>query len=308
MSTLLFAAIVVFGIVYYATHKEDFHLMTSVSPLAVVVLLSLEAVHIVCLGVQVKLLTDHYNLGLTFFQWFGLARMTSLTNLMFGFGAGASVKGVYLKKFHDLKYSSFIAATGIAVIIKLLVGGLFALALLLFSGQATLFLLLIASAIVAGTLGFLLIGHKLPQGFLFSWSRLSALVQEWRSIRANHKLIAKLVVLSVVLFAIYTLEIYFAFDAFASNASLAASGIIAVFDGLSGALKLIPGNLGVKEAVFATISVAYGLTVNEALHAALLHRVIRTAVSLVLAPGFVYPLIRQGQVASDAYGDQKITS
>ena len=80
------------------------------------------------------------------------------------------------------------------------------------------------------------------------------------------------------------------------------------FDNLAGAVKLIPGNVGIKEAIFGTISVVYGIGINQGVHAAVLHRVVRTAVSLVVGSGFAYQLIRRGQVGDAAEQPQKITS
>ena len=60
--------------------------------------------------------------------------------------------------------------------------------------------------------------------------------------------------------------------------------IIAGFATLSRAPNLIPGNVGIKEAVFILISSMYGVTANEALHAAAIHRIIGTSTTLFLAP------------------------
>jgi uncharacterized protein (TIRG00374 family) len=291
LSYLLLAAIVIFAVVYYMNHREDFQLLSSFSTLAITVLVVLEVLMILCLGLQMKILTNHYDLGLTFMQCFRLARLTSMANLMFGFAAGASVKAVYLKRFHDLKYGSFIAAIGIASIIKLMIGGLFATVLLLTLEQPANFLLLLAAAISASTLLFLGLAHKIPQWAFSFCSVISDLVKEWRLIRHDRTMILQLVLLSIFLFIIYSLEIYFAFGAFGINASFSVSGVITAFDNLAGAVKLIPGNVGIKEAIFGMISATYGIGINQGVHAAVLHRVIRAVVSLLVGSGFAYKLV-----------------
>jgi uncharacterized membrane protein YbhN (UPF0104 family) len=293
LSFLLLAAVVTFGVVYYTTHREEFQLLSSFSAPAITVLVLLEVLMILSLGFQMKILTDHYGLSITFVQCFRLARMTSVANHMFGFAAGASVKAVYLKRFHDFRYSSFVAATGIAAIIKLMVGGLFATVLLLKLGQTANLLLLIAAAISSSTLLFLALAHKIPQRFFSFWSVMSDLVREWRLIRYDRTMILKLIVLSIILFIIYSLEIYFAFLAFGINASFLISGVITSFDNLAGAVKLIPGNVGIKEAIFGMIAATYGIGINQGVHAAVLHRVIRVTVSVVVGSSFAYRLIRK---------------
>ena len=300
---------VIFDVIYFMMHREDFQLLSSFSAPAITVLVLLEVLMILCFGLQMKMLTDHYDLGLTFAQCFGLARITSLANLMFGFAAGASVKAVYLKRSHNLKYSSFIAATGIAGIIKLMIGALFATVLLLMLGETASFLLALAAAISAATLLFLGLAHKIPQNFFSFWGVLNDIVTEWRPIRHDRKMILQLVLLSILLFIIYSLEIYFAFAAFGINASFSASAVITAFDNLAGAVKVIPGNVGIKEAIFAMISTIYGIGINEGVHAAVLHRVIRAAVSLVVGSGFAYKLVSTGPQAHNLAGrTENITS
>ena len=291
LSFLLLAGLIILSGFYYMTHREEFQLLSSFSAPAISILVLLEILMILCLGLQMKILTNHYNLGLSFMQCFGLARMTSLANLMFGFAAGASVKAVYLKRFHDLKYGSFIAATGIASIIKLMIGGLFATALLLTLEEPANFLLLIAAAISASTLLFFGLAHKIPQRFFSFWSMIGDLVEEWRLIRHDRTMILQLVLLSIILFIVYSLEVYLAFGAFGIDASFAVSGVITAFDNLAGAVKLIPGNVGIKEAIFGMISVTYGIGINQGVHAAVLHRIVRAVVSLLVGSGFAYKLV-----------------
>ena len=282
----------IFSGVYYMTHRDEFQLLRSISAQPIIILTVLEVLMILSLGLQMKILTDHYNLGLTFVQCFGLARLTSIANLMFGFAAGASVKAVYLKRFHDLKYGSFIAAAGIAGIIKLMIGGLIATILLLTLGLTAPFLLALAAGISAATVLFHGVAHRIPPRLFSFWSVINDLVNEWRLIRHDRKMILNLLCLSVLLFVIYSLEVYFAFAAFGISAPLSVSGVITAFDNFAGAVKLIPGNVGIKEAIFGVISTIYGIGINEGVHAAVLHRVVRAVVSLVVGSGFAYKLVR----------------
>ena len=308
LSLLLLAGLMIFCAFYYRSHREEFQLLSSFSAPAISILLLLEILMILVLGLQMKILTDHYNLGLSFMQCFGLARMTSLANLMFGFAAGASVKAVYLKRFHDLKYGSFIAATGISSIIKLMIGGLFATALLLTLEQPANFLLFVAAGISASTLLFLGLAHKIPQRFFSFWNLISDLVKEWRLIRHDWTMILQLILLSIFLFIIYSLEIYFAFGAFGIDASFSVSGVITAFDNLAGAVKLIPGNVGIKETIFGMIAATYGIGINQGVHAAVLHRVIRAVVSLVVGSGFAYELVSTGRKQASLGQANNITS
>lgn len=294
VSILLFASIVGLGAFYYTRHREDFQLITTVSADAVVVLSLLKLALIFCYSLQLKILTDHYNLNLNFSQWFGLSRMTTFTNLLLPLGGGASIKAVYLKKFHNLQYNSFIASTAIASIIRLMITGLFAAALLLSVGrQDGMFLLAVSGAVFFGTLAFLLLVHRIKKHYFPSLGYLKTIIEEWQMIRADHKLIKRLILLNCLVFIISSLEIYVSFRVFSINASLVSSGVISAFTTFSGVLRLIPANLGIKEAVFVAISGIYGIGINEGLHAAVLHRIIGMVLTLVFAPLFAHNLLQK---------------
>ncbi|RJP68695.1 MAG: UPF0104 family protein [Candidatus Abyssobacteria bacterium SURF_17] len=297
VSLVLFVLLAAAGVLYYIRHEERFRLITAVSADAIVVLVLLKGALIVCFGYQVKVLTDHYGLNLSFSKWFGLSRMSTFLNLILPFGSGSSLKAVYLQKFHNLKFSSFIASGAIAGLIRVVITTFCAVLLLLSSGQPSTLLLLMAGGLFIGSLSFLLVGHRID-GRFFSFSNgLASLVNEWRPIRTDHAMIGKLVIINSLIFAISCLEVYYSFRAFSIDASLASSGVIAAVTTFTGAMKLVPANLGIKEAVFMALSGFYGTGVNEGLHAAALHRIIGTACTLLLAPGFAYPLSKK--VAAD---------
>jgi uncharacterized membrane protein YbhN (UPF0104 family) len=293
LSILLFAAIVGCGAYYYSRHVEEFQLIYELSVWPILVLSIISLAQILFHGLQVKILTDHYELNLSFFQWLGLSRLTTLANLVLPPAGGASLKAVYLKRFHNLKYTSFLASTAIASIIRLVLVSVFAIILLFYSGGTAIDLVPVPGVVLICTLSFLLYGHRIPRSCIFYWEKLADLVKEWQSIRANHQVIRKLILLNCLLYAISSLGIYASFRAFSVNASLALSGVISALIILSNALKLIPANLGVKELVFVTIAGIYGISINEGLHAAALHRIIGAFFTLLLAPGFAYPMTKR---------------
>jgi uncharacterized membrane protein YbhN (UPF0104 family) len=257
---------------------------------AVVVVALLRVSLFFCHGAQVKVLTDHYNLNLRFSQWFGLSRMTTLANLVLPLGSGSSLKAVYLQRFHNLTYSSFLASAAVGGITRIVIMSFLTMALLLPSWPQSVPLLAVMGAAFAGGLLFILFGHKLPEQYYFSSNKLLSIVKEWRKIRTDHKTLGRLAILNCIIYVVSTLEIYVSFKAFSIDASLVSSGVISAFTTFSGAIGLIPANLGIKEAIFMTISAVYGMGINEGLHAAALHRVVGAACTILLAPGFAYPL------------------
>jgi len=292
LSVLIFFLITGIGVFYYNRHKEDFQLITTVSVSALVILFFLRLTLILCYGVQVKILTDHYNLDLGFPQWFGLSRLTNFTNLLLPLGGGTSVKAVYLKKFHNLRYSSFIASNAIGSMIKILVISLFSSILLFFlGGRSGMLLLTITGAVFTGTLTFLFLAHRIQRYLPRSLGYLKTIIEEWMLIRKDHKTIMKLILLNCFIFIIFSLEIYTAYRVFSIKVSPVPSGVIASFTMFSGVLHLVPAGLGVTEAVFLAISTVCSLGINAGLHAALLRRIIGTVLTLVFVPFFAHKLL-----------------
>ena len=76
-----------------------------------------------------------------------------------------------------------------------------------------------------------------------------------------------------------------------------AAAAISCFLNLVSTMKLIPGDLGIREFVFAGVSGLFGVGVNEGLHAAALHRIVETLLTLILAPGAMVPLSMKAKEA-----------
>jgi len=239
---------------------------------------------------QLKILTDAYGLNLTFPQWYGLSRMTTFAGLLLPFPASASFRAMYLKRFHDFPYSSFLASNAITSIIKIMLNALFAVLILLPRWRISVSLLLFAAALFTACAGFLLLAHRIPSRWLSFWVRLQHLAAQWGRIRSDRRSVLQLGVLHAASFVVAACGVVAAFRAFNIEVPFAACAVIAAYGTISGTMKLIPGDLGSREFLYAFISSVFGVGVNEALHAAVLHRIVETILTLLLTPTFLIPL------------------
>ena len=295
ISFLLFIGLVGLSFAYYIQHKDDLHILSTLSTFAFLMVVILSLLLFLLYGLQFKILTDHHNLNLKFSQWFGLLRMSTFTNLWIPFGGGASVKAVYLRKFHDLRYSSFIASQGMANMIKMLLNSLFAFMLL--SGVRTH-----ASTLLFITAGSIFIGCVL---FLFSFSKRTKLFlslkyvrnvfERWQIMRKDVKTVKKLIYITCVIFALTSLKVFLSFRAFSVDISLLTCGVISAFTTMSSVLNLLPGNFGIKEAMVIVIAGTDGIGVNEGLHAAALGRITSTILTLIFVPFFSSSFLRKSK-------------
>ena len=289
-SVLFLAVIAAAGIIYYFTHREDFYLITSVSMGALVAISALFIVISLCFGLQLKIIMNHYNLDIGFLECYGLSRTSSFINLLLPFGGGMSFKAIYLKKLLKLRYSSFIASMAIANIIKIMIFALAAVILVIPLGG-----ILSAVSIITFSASslFLLLGHKLKKLDITSAGHVIKVVNEWQKIKGDRRTITKLVCLSLFFFAATSFSIYLSFRAFSVDIPLRAGGTIAAFTTITGLLNLVPGNLGIREALFIAISRTYGIDINESVHAAALGRLVQIIWTFILASSFKYNFSRK---------------
>jgi uncharacterized membrane protein YbhN (UPF0104 family) len=259
--------------------------MTTVSIPAVAIMLAIKVALFLLNALQLKVQIDGTGLNMTYAQCFGVSRITQFTNLVVPVAGGAPVKALYLNKVHGLSYTTFVALMTASNLVKLLVGSLYALLLLLPLGAHGRGPISLAGALLVAALLFLLLMHRVPGRALAFWPWAARLAAEWRVLRSNGRLLGRLTLLSILVFLLATLDVYASFRAFAVPASPAACGAITAFSSLSAIPNLVPGNLGVRELLFVTISDLYGTGLNASLHAVALNRFAGMLITLLLAIG-----------------------
>ncbi|RPI37579.1 MAG: UPF0104 family protein [Nitrospiraceae bacterium] len=290
LSVLFFAVIAAAGAIYYFTHRENFYLITSVSISALIAISALFIVTSLCFGLQLKIIMNHYNLDIRFLECYGLSRTSSFINLLMPFGGAMSFKAIYLKKILKMRYSSFIASMAIANIIKIMIFALAAVILVMPLGGV---LSAVSITTFSASLLFLLLGHKLKKLDITSSGHVRKIIDEWQLFKEDRSTIANLIYLSLVFFAVTSLSIYVSFRAFSVDIPLRAGGTIAAFTTITGLLNLVPGNLGIREALFIIISRSYGIEINESAHAAALGRLVQIIWTFILASSFRYNFSRK---------------
>ncbi len=294
LSGIIFAIIVGAAAVYFFRHQEEFYLISSVSVAAIFILSVLTVIGSLAYAIRLKIVTDHYGLNLTLMDCFGISRAVTFIDMWLPFAGASSLKAVYLKKFHNLQYSSFIASMGIAQITRILVNSALAIILLVIASvRINVWLTTAVASIFICTLLFFLLAHRISKRFFrISWY-LGTLMEEWGKIRRDHKTIKRLLALSLANFALGVFVVDESFRAFEISIPLAASGLISAFTAISGVINLVPGNLGIQEAVVVVASGMFGRSVNEGLHAAALMRIVRTIWTFALAPAFSPKLLKK---------------
>jgi hypothetical protein len=212
------------GLAYLIHHKQELHLISQVSLSDVAILSVLVIILSFCNGLRLKVITDHYDLNLTFSQWFGISRASALANLWLPLAGATPLKAMYLKQFHQMRISSFIAAMGVAQLLVIALNSGFVIMLLIFSGGgANIVLFATIGGIFLGALLFLLFIPNFRLNLFPSLSYLENIRTEWREIRGDSKTIKNLVSLNALIFCLISFSIIVAFRAFSFDVSFATA-------------------------------------------------------------------------------------
>ncbi|MFQ5902392.1 MAG: YbhN family protein, partial [Candidatus Binatia bacterium] len=243
-------------------------------------------------GIKLKLLTALFRVRLAWTEAVGVYIISVFFNYLL-FLVGFAFKGVYLKRHYGLPYPAFAAISCLRAVGVLLAAGLAGPFLILVSDvplstswPLVLFFLAVG---VLGAAAFLL-QTRLP-ALRFGWLvPLTAFVEGWRDIRDQPKQVSRIMLLELFGIGLYAVRLYIAFRALGEYVPLTACGVMAFSAVLTSFINLTPGGLVVQEAVAAFVAMAFGVTFQVGLSAAVLDRAIDViwAVAAGLVLSFIF--------------------
>lgn len=232
----------------------------------------------------------------------GLGNMTSST------AAGATIRGLYLKKNYGLNYSRFfstMATTYALGFIGYSILGVFAWTVLSLSVlQKTGYLLLF---IVAGLLGVVVITVRLPEKILVRLpSRVSVFTGGIIEIIQDKRILMKLLVAETATSLATTIRLYLAFRSQGLSLGLLPSITLALSSLLSLFVSITPASLGIREGFIGFTSGLVGMGLKEGLLAAALDRIMLVITLALLSPIALHKLAEKtAMVRASKYKPEK---
>ena len=281
---------------YAWVHREDFSFLAAVSVLDTV---------LACLLVGGVYLIGAYQIGL-FLKGLGLrlgaVELGALTmsmclgNLVTPMRGGSAALAVYLKKVHNLDFSSFavmFGGTGLLVTLinsALALGGL-AVLLVGFDYVQPVVSILVASLFVVCLYLTLCPPALSRQGGVLGF--VSDAVNSWRFITRDRGLLIRLTVSFIAAALALTGSFWFIYRALGVPLSLPAVLITSSLGNIANLIGLTPGSIGIFDAVVIQIPLLFDLDPARSLAAAVLFRVLSFSWAILLGiPGLVYLLVR----------------
>ena len=247
-------------------------------------------------GILLRASVGAYGVALTPAEWFGLTVITFSANYAIPF-SGIGLRGVYLNRVRGLDYADFASALAAVVIVELFVfalGGLAGLAALPSLGvpidpyiALILATLLIGLFVAAGMPADWLIRHSGPL------ARLEAFFKSWQRLKRQPKVLCRLAVLTVALFAANVAMFAFAFKALAFKVPLAGGLLAAARSDFSLFIRIAPAAAGTFEGSVIYVVHLFGLSIAEGLVVAAVVRIAIIVCCVSLGPLFFYYLIRR---------------
>jgi hypothetical protein len=290
----LMMGIVLAGLGWYVWHaRQELTIITKFNlrylpPMLLVPLLSLWAN-----GWIAKELTGEFGVRLGGLEAYALSTVNALGNYLPVPQAGAVARGVYLKRVHDLSYSTYAAslvATYVTSLALYGVVGLSGLTALAASGQrAPWQLWLIFAALSASLVLFAPLSARVPLPRRLAAFRAGLLTL------GRHHVLTKIVVLQLVLIALTATGLWLACLALPGGEGVNwfAGLMMGLLIMASGVANVTPGNLGVEQAAAMLAAHLLKIRPEVAFLASSLFRVMAVMVVIVIGPLLAHWLARQ---------------
>lgn len=247
------------------------------------ILLMMNLLNFYLLGLTQKLPINKHDIKLSFKEWFGLCLSSELLNNFLPAKSGTALRMMYLKNTKSLPIKTFLSMGFAIVFASFTLLGIFGTIYAHFYliKKDTIFEIVECVFISLSISGVLL---------LFFGELISKFFKFKRQINPKFyltdiRLISKCTILYWAIFILYPVKTYFTFKAIGISIPFIQSFEISLILILATLFQVVPGNLGIKELLFAYISSKYGIHFETALLASILDRFI---MYLFLIPSGIY--------------------
>ena len=275
--------------VYIAGRRDDLDVIRNVSVGYAAVLTLLGGVALVWNGLFLRHMMRVFDIRLSILESTAITVISTIFNYLLPVVGGAGARGLYLKRRHDLPYAfylssfgaTFVLGVGLAAMVGLLAASLLYLRDDLFSPV----LVGTLAGIFAVTLVLGLTDVKIPRSRWKPMDYLGDILQGWRQVRSNLRVIATLVAIVFLLLATTWAALLTAFLAVDVEVGVFSALMLAALAELTILISVTPGALGVREAVVVFSATALGVDTFAAVIAAVLLRLTSLVANLLLALG-----------------------
>lgn len=277
LSTTVLAAVLFLAGFYIARHRDLFSRILSLNVLQYSTLSLLVVLGVLNNGFMLYHYLKNAGIHMPVKEWLSLSALTTVGNQLL-FRGGALAKAFYLKKKHAFAFSRFLPIVWAQFIISLFAIGWMGIAGigwlgLTGRGMDAMPMFVFLAVILVPVLVLKLSPDKLP-GWLGRNQYVDQMFDSWQSLCGNYSILKVLTVLSIVNIVLYICRLYAAFHYVGADVPFINIYFIALLGILTDFVGIVPGGIGVKEAIVGFVTELYGGKMAEGIVAASLDRAV----------------------------------
>lgn len=273
LTLIILSFALLFGLLFY--FQKNSTALIKLINVRLDVIFGLIIIHIfnyLLLGLTQKLPLNKHQIILKFKEWYGLCLSSELFNLLLPANGGTGIRMLYLNDKKRLPMREFLSLSFAMMLVGFTFLGIIGLLYcqfflkknhIVFSILESIFLALIVSGVI----------------LMFTSEALAKLFKFKRRISPKHylkdlKLTGLVSLCWGGMFILYPLKIYLSFVAIGVHLNFSQSFEISLVLLVASLFQVLPGNIGIKEAVTAYIGKQYGIEIEVAILASLIDRAI----------------------------------
>ena len=281
--------IIIFALGYFLFNNVHlFKNLLNINTIDIALIIIMQAIYLWFAGYSSYLIG--IKLGVKIKDFFALQIANRFFNLILPSG-GAVFRAIYLKNVYKLSYSKYVTLLLGTYLVTIFTSATISLVIIIYllNIKATRSLQTIAATLIAIIIASLFIFRTKPFKTT-KWKiskNINKVIQGWEKIKKHKKLIGFLILLSIISLIILAARLYIILPATGTGASITQACFLAIITFLTTVISITPGNIGVREILFAASSHTIGIGYEEAIFASLVLRVISYILPLTTGP-FIY--------------------
>lgn len=281
---------------YISSNWSDFTSLKLTHPLFIIIVAFLTILVGILIGLINYTILIPLKVKIGVFEAYALGVSSSFYNLITPFRGGIAARAIYLKKKHEFPITKFLSSLAaiyvVAFFVASLVGFFTMYVIYITTGIFNWIIFILFLIISLGMVFIILFSPNFPEtryGFI---NRFIKVINGWRLIRKNPKVIYTLTILTLAQVLLSGLRFYFLMKVFDINITIFGALLIASIGSLGLLISITPAGLGINEAIIVFTALTLGITPAESLSAAILGRLINTIILFILGPIFSWWLLR----------------
>lgn len=280
--------IFLYGVYYFYSNQETFHILTETNWKILGVMVIFILVNIFASSSENAVLYRALGAPVSSIESFGLTNIGAFFSLLFPQG-GTITKAIYLKQKHKIPYSKTPAMYLGLLVIYLIIGSLVILitniATILMGGEVPFLFWLAAFGASAPGLLFVI---DFPQKSLSKLGKIGTLISNysegWKSLRTDKSRLLHACIWQFIIFVSSGIWVSAAYYSLGIRINPLLGISLSILISFTNILVIVPGNLGIQEAVYGYFTLLTGMSFAEGVVVSALVRVVLLVVTLFLTP------------------------